>query len=150
VDLERIESLLDLLSERNIAEFSFEDKHVKLKVKLVDASPPAAQVVVPAAAPQVVVSAAAASPSPPPAAAADGVTVTSPMPGTFYRSPAPDAAPFIEVGDRVRVGQVLCIIEAMKMMNELEAEFDGVVTDILVENAQPIQFGQDLFTIKRG
>ena len=146
MDLERIEALLDLLSERKIAEFSFEDEEVKLKVKLIGSSPPVLT-------PQLVsaVAPAPAAPSAAASAASDegGITVTSPMPGTFYRSPAPDASPFVEVGDRVRVGQVLCIIEAMKMMNELESEFDGVITEILLDNAQPVQFGQDMFKLKK-
>jgi acetyl-CoA carboxylase biotin carboxyl carrier protein len=87
-----------------------------------------------------------------PAAAAPPVSnqkaVTSPMVGTFYRSPAPDADPFIEVGDIVEVGQTVCIIEAMKLMNEIEAETKGRVAQILVENAQPVEFGQKLFLIE--
>ena len=92
----------------------------------------------PAAAP------AAAAPSAP---ASNQKTVVSPMVGTFYRAPAPDADPFVEVGDVVEVGQTVCIIEAMKLMNEIEAETKGRVAQILVENAQPVEFGQKLFLI---
>ena len=74
--------------------------------------------------------------------------ITSPMVGTFYRSPAPDADPFLEVGDSVEAGQTVCIIEAMKLMNEIEAEFKGRVVQILVENAQPVEFGQKLFLVE--
>jgi acetyl-CoA carboxylase biotin carboxyl carrier protein len=74
--------------------------------------------------------------------------ITSPMVGTFYRSPAPDADPFVEVGDVVEVGQTVCIIEAMKLMNEIEAETKGRVVKILVENAQPVEFGQRLFLLE--
>lgn len=74
--------------------------------------------------------------------------IKSPMVGTFYRAPAPDAKPFVEVGDRISRGQVLCVIEAMKLMNEIESEFAGRVVEILVQNAQPIQFGQPLFLIE--
>jgi acetyl-CoA carboxylase biotin carboxyl carrier protein len=74
--------------------------------------------------------------------------ITSPMVGTFYRSPAPDAPPYVEVGDRVRKGQTLCILEAMKLMNELEAEVAGVVREIAVENADPVEYGQVLFRIE--
>ncbi|MFQ6618881.1 MAG: acetyl-CoA carboxylase biotin carboxyl carrier protein, partial [Fidelibacterota bacterium] len=74
--------------------------------------------------------------------------VRSPMVGTFYRAPSPDAVPFVEKGDYVRVGQTLCIIEAMKLMNEIESETDGVVVDILVENAQPVEYNQPLFIIE--
>jgi acetyl-CoA carboxylase biotin carboxyl carrier protein len=74
--------------------------------------------------------------------------IKSPMVGTFYRAPAPDARPFVEVGEKVSRGQVVCIIEAMKLMNEIESEFDGRVTEILVQNAQPVQFGQPLVLIE--
>ncbi len=79
---------------------------------------------------------------------ANGNKVTSPMVGTFYRSPSPDAEAFIKVGDHVTVGQTLCIIEAMKIMNEIESEVSGVVLDILVENAQPVEYNQPLFIIE--
>ena len=75
------------------------------------------------------------------------VKVTSPMVGTFYRAPSPEAPPYVETGDHVKIGQVLCIIEAMKLMNELEAEASGRIVSIAVENAQPVEFGQTLFTI---
>ncbi len=74
--------------------------------------------------------------------------VTSPMVGTFYRAPAPDADPYVEVGDRVKVGQTLCILEAMKLMNELEAEVAGTIVEIAVENAEPVEYGQVLFRVK--
>jgi len=84
-----------------------------------------------------------------PAAPADNLRViTSPMVGTFYRSPAPDAEPFVESGDSVAIGQTVCIIEAMKLMNEIEAEFKGRIVQILVENAQPVEFGQKLFMVE--
>jgi len=76
------------------------------------------------------------------------VTVTAPIVGTFYRSPAPDAAPFIEIGLRVKKGQVLCIIEAMKLMNEIESDVDGIIVKALVENGQPVEYGEPLFLIE--
>lgn len=76
------------------------------------------------------------------------VAIKAPMVGTFYRAPAPDAPPYVEVGDIVKKGQVLCIIEAMKVMNEIESDVDGKIVDILVENAQPVEFGQELFLIE--
>ncbi|OHE59840.1 MAG: acetyl-CoA carboxylase, biotin carboxyl carrier protein [Thermodesulfovibrio sp. RBG_19FT_COMBO_42_12] len=76
------------------------------------------------------------------------ITVTSPIVGTFYRSPSPEAAPFVEVGSNVNKGQVLCIVEAMKLMNEIESEVDGVVVKILVENGQPVEYGEPLFLIE--
>lgn len=92
-----------------------------------------------------------AAPAPAPAEAAEeaGVTaVKSPMVGTFYRAPAPDAEPYVQAGDTVERGQTICIIEAMKLMNEIQAETSGRIVRILVENAQPVEFGQDLFLIK--
>ncbi len=76
------------------------------------------------------------------------ITVTAPIVGTFYRSPSPDAPPFVEVGTKVKKGQTLCIIEAMKLMNEIESEVDGVVVRILVENGQPVEYGEPLFLIE--
>lgn len=90
--------------------------------------------------------AAAAAPAPKPAD--DSAVIASPMVGTFYRAPAPDADPYVEVGDMVEVGQTVCIIEAMKLMNEIESDFRGRVVRILVENAQPVEFGQKLFLIE--
>jgi acetyl-CoA carboxylase biotin carboxyl carrier protein len=89
--------------------------------------------------------AAAAEPAEP---ALAGTVVKSPIVGTFYRSPDPNSAPFVSVGDRIKVGQVLCIIEAMKLMNEIEAELAGEVLKIHVENGQPVQYGDPLFTVK--
>ena len=98
--------------------------------------------------------AAAAAPAPPSAAHAAPPTnvhvITAPLVGTFYRSPSPDAPSFTEVGQRVRKGQTLCIIEAMKLMNELEAEVDGVVVAVLADNGRPVEFGQPLFHIQKG
>ena len=102
---------------------------------------------VPAARPAAAAPAPAPPASEPAAPAANQKAVVSPMVGTFYRAPAPDADPFIEVGDVVEVGQTVCIIEAMKLMNEIEAETKGRVAQILVENAQPVEFGQKLFLI---
>jgi oxaloacetate decarboxylase alpha subunit len=97
--------------------------------------------------------AAPAASGPAPAAAApapteDLVAITSPMVGTFYRAPAPDADPYVESGDMVEVGQTVCIVEAMKLMNEIESEVKGRITKILVENAQPVEFGQKLFLVE--
>jgi acetyl-CoA carboxylase biotin carboxyl carrier protein len=84
-----------------------------------------------------------------PAAGKNIVEVKAPMVGTFYRAPAPDAPPYVEVGDEVKVGQTLCIIEAMKLMNEIESEYNGKIVDILVENAEPVEFDQVLFLIEK-
>ncbi|HEX7239784.1 MAG TPA: acetyl-CoA carboxylase biotin carboxyl carrier protein [Longimicrobiaceae bacterium] len=113
---------------------------------------PAVEYTVPAAAPVAAPSAApAAAPSggaPAPAAASNLVEQKSPMVGTFYRSPAPEAPSYVEVGTRVSKGQTLCILEAMKLMNELEADYSGVTREICVENAEPVEYGQVLFRIE--
>lgn len=96
------------------------------------------------------VSAPAGAGAPPPSSNADSklLEITSPMVGTFYRAPAPDEPPFVSVGDRITTGQTVCIIEAMKLMNELEAEFSGEVVEIVVDNADPVEFGQVLMRVK--
>lgn len=147
MDLEKIEALLKLLSDNDVHAFHFKDSEMELELQL---GLPAAPVV--AQAPVAVAPVAAPAPpaaSPEPAEVDDGtVTVDSPMVGTFYRSPSPDAPAYVEVGATVRAGQVLCIVEAMKLMNEIESDVAGVVTEICVDNAQPVQFGQALFKIR--
>lgn len=151
LDLERLGALLELLNDQNVSEFSYEDEVFNLKVRIgaeVTVAPVAAvQAPVAAAAPAAAAPAAAPAQEAP---AASGHEVCSPMVGTFYRASSPDQPPFVELGDRVRKGQPLCIIEAMKLMNEIEADADGVISAVLVENAQPVQFGQPLFRITPG
>ena len=146
MDLERIEALLRLLNDQEVSEFSFEDEDFKLKVRL---GPTVVQGVMPAlAAPTAVAAAPAAEAVSEAPAAVEAHAVSSPMVGTFYRASQPEAPPFVEVGQPVKKGQVLCIIEAMKLMNEIEADVDGTVVSIEVENAQPVQFGQALVRIR--
>jgi oxaloacetate decarboxylase alpha subunit len=140
--LEEIRELLKLLKESDVTEFSLESAGMKLTIR--KGSHPGSAGEAPAR-----------LESPPPVAAAPPAapqeelyTVKAPMVGTFYRAPAPDAPPYVQVGDRVEKGQVLCIIEAMKLMNEIEAEVAGEIVDILVENAQPVEYGQPLFLIR--
>ena len=143
MDLERIEALLELLSTQKIAEFSYEDEAMSISVRLGGAAAPPAPVAAPQpAAPQ------PAAPAEEPAEEPGVVALSSPMPGTFYRASSPEAAPYVALGDTVKKGQVLCIVEAMKMMNEIESEVNGTVVAILVDNAKPVQFGQPLFKIK--
>jgi acetyl-CoA carboxylase biotin carboxyl carrier protein len=92
--------------------------------------------------------AAPVAPVPPPGKSPELLTISSPMVGTFYRSPAPDEPPFVDVGDRITTGQTVCIIEAMKLMNELEAEISGEVVEVLVDNAEPVEFGQALMLVR--
>ena len=150
IDLKELRSLLRVLAKRNVTEFEFEDEHIRLRltrgevarVAIRPSSPPPAAPL-PAAAP---VPAAAHAAQ----ADADVVFVTSPFVGTFYRSPSPDAPSFVEVGSSIREGQTLCIIEAMKLMNAIEADAAGTIVEILAENGKPVEFGQKLFKVRRG
>lgn len=148
MDLRKLKTLIDLVAESGIAEIEVtegEDKVRIVKHAHAAVAPPAPAVAALAAAPAV--------PAPPPAAAppaaeaAPGNAVKSPMVGTFYRSPGPDAKPFVEVGQVVKPGDTLCIIEAMKLLNEIEAEVAGTVREILVQNGQAVEYGQALFVI---
>lgn len=150
MDLRKLKTLIDLVSESGVAELEITegDDHVKI-VNRVGAAPAAAvaapaPVIAAAAAP---VEAAAPTPAPTLAPAEETRTVNSPMVGTFYRAPSPGAKPFADVGQRVKAGDTVCIIEAMKLLNEIESEYDGVIKEILVENGQPVEFGQPLFVI---
>jgi acetyl-CoA carboxylase biotin carboxyl carrier protein len=152
LDLPLVRSLAGVLEEFGLSELrvSLGKKRIVLRKQQAGASPP--QVVhMPAPAPAVHASPApAASAAPAPAAVSNVHVVTSPFVGTFYRSPSPESAAFVEVGDRVKKGQTLCIVEAMKLMNEIESEVEGIVLACLVENAQPVEFGQALYRIQVG
>jgi acetyl-CoA carboxylase biotin carboxyl carrier protein len=157
LDLKELKEILRVLDERGITEFELEKEGIKLRVRKSLPTPPAPTIVSPAPGnpAQVVVAPSVARPpaAPAPAAAetdeSEGLTVVkSPIVGTFYRAPDPSAPPFVNVGDHVRVGQVLCIVEAMKLMNEIESELNGEVVKIHVENAQPVQYGDALFAVR--
>lgn len=151
MDLEQIKQLIDILAESDVVEFELERDGFRVSIRqgTVDNRAMAPAAIVPAAvAPAAAPAAELTAPTPP--TANDHVThVTAPMVGTFYRAPAPDAEPYVKVGDIVEVGQPLCIIEAMKLMNEIEAETRGRIVDILVENAEPVEYGQPLFVIEK-
>ena len=149
MDLRKLKTLIDLVSESGVAELEITEgeDHVRIVNRpTVSAAPvvqaPAAVTV--AAVPQAAPAPAAASAPAQDAAQAALPTITSPMEGTFYRAPSPGAAPFIEVGDTVKKGQVIGIIEAMKLLNEVEADKDGVVQAFAAENGQPVEYGQPL------
>jgi acetyl-CoA carboxylase biotin carboxyl carrier protein len=161
LDHDQLRELLALLGQSDIQEFSLEGDDFRLEVRrnLPAAAPPVTVLQAPAAAPAPLppapatpssASASAPSPPPPPAPAArsDLQAITAPMVGTFYRSPSPGDPPFVEVGSRITAGQPICILEAMKLMNELEAELAGEVVEILLENGTPVEFGQVLMRIK--
>jgi acetyl-CoA carboxylase biotin carboxyl carrier protein len=151
MDLEKLRALFDLLAEKDIAEFEHEEDGVRVLVARgarlapmgagVVASPTAHSVAPPLAA------LAASGPASEPGG--DAVDVTSPFVGSFYRSPSPEVPAFVEVGSVVRAGQTLCIIEAMKLMNEIEAECAGTVTEIFAQNGKSVEYGQKLFRIKK-
>ena len=148
MDLRKLKTLIDLVAESGIAELEVTEGEDKVRIVKTHAALPA-----PVAAPLTIAAAPAATASPLPALAAApeepaGHAVKSPMVGTFYRSPSPGAPPFIEQGAVVKPGDTLCIIEAMKLLNEIEAEVGGTVTRILVENGQPVEYGQPLFIIE--
>jgi acetyl-CoA carboxylase biotin carboxyl carrier protein len=155
IDYDEIRKLIGLLEEKNLSHFELEveDFKIKLTRNVSQAAVPLIQA--PAANGQ-------SQPNPGPVpnpgpaadiqpAPADNIHyVTSPMVGTFYRAPSPTSPPFVDIGDTVRKGQTLCIIEAMKLMNEIEADVDGTVVEILVDNARPVEFGQRLFAVETG
>jgi len=162
MDLNQIRQILDLVREHELSEFEIEHDGLRLKIRK-DANgahvvtlpaPPLPAVVLPAAAAPPALQAALPSPatSAPATDAADAeielAVVKSPIVGTFYRSAEPGAAPFVELGSMVKKGQVLCIIEAMKLMNEIDSEYDGEVVNVYVENGQPVQYGERLFAIR--
>ncbi|MGZ5201871.1 MAG: acetyl-CoA carboxylase biotin carboxyl carrier protein [Telluria sp.] len=154
MDLRKLKTLIDLVAESDIAELEVTEGESKVRIVKSSGIPQNQVVMMPqgvqqyaapaAAAPAV---AAPAAPAAPVAAEPTGHIVKSPMVGTFYRSSAPGAPAFIEVGSSVKEGDTLCIIEAMKLLNEIDADVSGTVTKILVENGQPVEFGQPLFVI---
>ncbi len=156
LDHDQLQKLLALLGESDIQELKLEGDDFRLEVRRnLPSSVPVTVLQAPAAAPAAVpaaVPAPSATPSaPPPAAPAvrsDLVPLTAPMVGTFYRASAPGEPPFVQVGSRINAGQPVCVLEAMKLMNELEAEVSGEVVEILVENGTPVEFGQVLMRVK--
>jgi len=146
MDLRKLKKLIDLVEESGISELELTEGEEKVRISRASA-PVAAPQVMQVAAPAVATEAAPAAVPAAEAAGNNGHSVDSPMVGTFYRASSPDASPFVEVGDTVAVGDTLCIIEAMKLLNEIECDKAGVVKKILIENGQPVEFGEPLFVI---
>ena len=152
MDLRKLKTLIDLVSESNISELEITE--AEGKVRIVKAGAPAlvAAPMMVAQAPAAVAAAPAAAAAAAPAEAAapvpEGKVIKSPMVGTFYRAASPGAKPFMEIGDAVKAGQPVCIIEAMKIMNEIESDCDGKILRILCENGQAVEFGQPLFIVE--
>ena len=157
MNLDDVREILALMRENGLSEFEIEREGLKLRLRKDAVGGPMA------AAPAIVVAGVPAAPvaampapvaavdAPPPASGAAEVelaVVKSPIVGTFYRSSEPGAAPLVEIGSTVKKGQVLCIIEAMKLMNEIDSEFDGEIVNVYVENGQPVQYGERLFAIR--
>ncbi len=151
MDLRKLKKLIDLVEESGIAEIEVTEGEEKVRItRTTAAAAPVYAAPAPAAAAPVAAPAApaAAAPAAAPAARDLSNAQKSPMVGTFYRAPGPNAAAFVEVGQQVKVGDTLCIIEAMKLMNEIEAEKSGVVKEILIENGTPVEYGEPLFIIE--
>ncbi len=152
MDLRKLKTLIDLVAESDIAELEVTEGESKVRiVKAIEPPPMSQQVMMHAPQPQYIQAPAAAPVAAPAAPAApaevQGHVVKSPMVGTFYAASAPGNPPYVAVGAPVKVGDTLCIVEAMKLLNEIDAEVAGVIKQILVENGQPVEFGQPLFVI---
>jgi acetyl-CoA carboxylase biotin carboxyl carrier protein len=159
MEFDEINRVLDMMREHDLSEFELEREGFKIRIKKgapVNASVPFAMPMVQQVAPPPPAPPAAAappleavpSPPAPPADDVDFAIVKSPIVGTFFRAAEPGAAPFVDVGTKVKKGQVLCIIEAMKLMNEIDSEYDGEVVKIYIDNGQPVQYGERLFALK--
>ena len=152
MDLRKLKTLIDLVSDSNVSELEITE--AEGKVRIVKATPTAQGVAAPVAPPVVATAAALAAASAAAALAAEaaaeaeGKIIKSPMVGTFYRSASPGAKSFVELGDTIKTGQPVCIIEAMKIMNEIEADLDGKVLRVMCENGQAVEFGQPLFIVE--
>lgn len=148
MDLRKLKTLIDLVAESGIAELEITEGEGKVRiVKFSQAIQPMAYAPAPQYASQPAAEAVPAAPVAPVPAAVVGYTVKAPMVGTFYRSPNPSSPSFVEVGQTVKEGEPLCIIEAMKLLNEIEADKSGVIKEILVQNGEPVEYGQPLFVI---
>jgi acetyl-CoA carboxylase biotin carboxyl carrier protein len=156
MDLRKLKKLIDLVQESGIAELEVTEGEEKVRIRS-SSVPEVTYVTQPpglAASQPMAVMAPSAASAPPQAAepegpaAAEGHVLKSPMVGTFYRAGSPGAEPFVEIGDEVKVGQTVCIIEAMKLMNEIECDKDGVIKAILIENGQPVEYGEPLLVIE--
>lgn len=155
MDLKDIKVIIDLMKKNSLSEFELEKEGFRVKLKRdvqgrVVSLPAGSAVPSAPAAPSTSAAAAGTptAPAPPPSPLSEEELIKSPMIGTFYRAPAPDASPYVEVGSKVNPETVVCIIEAMKVMNEIKAETHGVISEVLAENGKPVEFGQPLFKIR--
>jgi len=152
VDLKDIKAVIDLMKKNSVSEFEMEREGFKIRLKRAAGGPvyedggPSGYTSLPAIAATTIAAPAVGTPAA--VAAVGGLEIKSPMIGTFYRSPSPESASYVEIGAEVGPDTVVCIIEAMKVMNEIKAEVKGVVTEILVDNAKPVEFGQPMFRVR--
>ncbi|MDQ8181874.1 acetyl-CoA carboxylase biotin carboxyl carrier protein [Pelagicoccus sp. SDUM812005] len=150
MDIKEIKQIVDLMKRSDLTEFSVEEEQFKLRIKRAtetQAQPQVVSYAAPAPAAPAAPAASAPAPAAAPAAEDKSTYITSPMVGTFYSAPSPESPAFAKVGDSVKEDSVVCIIEAMKIMNEIQAEASGTIAEVLVENGQPIEFGQKLFRL---
>lgn len=153
MDLKDIKAVIDLMKKNSVSEFEMEREGFKIRLKrsggggAYEESAQVAYIPQPLALPSPAAGLAAA-PAPAPVPVSSGLEIKSPMIGTFYRSPSPEAASYVDVGSEVGPDTVVCIIEAMKVMNEIKAEVKGVITEILIDNAKPVEFGQPMFRVR--
>ncbi len=154
MELEQIKAIIAMMKDNDLSEFSMEQDGLKIRIKRgpegfqpTVVTPPAVPAQLAAAPVSTQAPGASAAPAPG-VVAADAKHIASPMVGTFYRAASPDAPPYVEVGQEVDVETVVCIIEAMKVMNEIKAEVKGVITEVMAENAKPVEFGQKLFAVR--
>jgi acetyl-CoA carboxylase biotin carboxyl carrier protein len=150
MDLRKLKTLIELVESSGISELEVTEGEEKVRIVKSGGAPAGGMMMMPAQAAQMMAAPAApaVAAAPAPAAEAPGFTVKSPMVGTFYRSSSPTTAAFVEIGSKVADGDTICIIEAMKLMNEIPADKAGTITQILVENGQPVEYGQPLFVIE--
>ena len=150
MNVDRIKQIIEMMEENNLAEFELEEEGFKIRIRRAPSDVPQVAIVGSGLPPTLPAptSAATSSLTAIPAAQSDLHIIKSPMVGTFYRRPSADAKPYAEVGDEVNEETVVCIIEAMKVMNEIKAECQGTITEILAENAKPVEFGKPLFKVK--
>ena len=157
MELKDIKAIIDLMRKNNLAEFELERQDFKIKLKRANGGHPASEetgyytAAIPVSAPLPLSAPPASAPVPaaaPPATGPATLEIESPMIGTFYRAPSPESQVYVDIGSEVNPETVVCLIEAMKVMNEIKAEVRGVVTQVLVENAKPVEFGQPLFRIR--
>lgn len=149
MNLDDIKEIIDLMTEHGLTEFEKEEDGVRISIKRGTTAPVVVQTSAAPVAVPIKTAGAPAPAAPPPVDDARFVIIKAPFVGTFYRAPSPDAEPYVKVGQEINADAVLCIVEAMKVMNEIKAEVRGVIREILVENAHAVQFGQPLFKIEK-